>query len=246
MSHCVVFVCNTAYWQKLLNTMKQLVSIGKYKGDIVVVIGDDKNEKTEEINLSKYIGRNIIVKKFPEINFGNDFNKYFKNLKRHQRWTWSGFQYHKYYVFDKYFKKWDNIFYMDSGIKIYKDINPMLKLFKKNTLLAHSDAWPKYKWKLDNQFDKTQDKFNELKKEFNLNVDYPQSTIMLYDTNIIKDNTLNNLIELTKKYPISITNDQGIIALYWTSIDKKWEQIELGYYAYFKMNDNQTMSKLVR
>ena len=37
---------------------------------------------------------------------------------------------------------------------------------------------------------------------------------MLYDTNIITDDTYNNLLNLLMEYPISRTNDQGIIALY--------------------------------
>ena len=240
---CVVFVCNTKYWSKLLNSIKDLVTIGNYKGDIVVIIGNDKNEKDEEVKLSKYIGKNVIVKKFPDINFGNEFNKYFKTLKRLKRWVHREFQYHKFYVFDKFFKKWDNIFYIDCGMKIVRDINPMLKLFKENTILAHSDGWPTYENKLLCQFDKTQNKYKDLEKEFELNVDYFQTTIMMFDTKIIKDNTVEELINLTKKYPISITNDQGMIALYWIGKYKKWEQLPLGYYSFFKSFSKQVMHK---
>lgn len=49
---------------------------------------------------------------------------------------------------------------------------------------------------------------------------------MLYDTNIINDNTFTDIYNLLLKYPISITNDQGIIALYFTQIYPCWQQIQ--------------------
>ena len=36
-----------------------------------------------------------------------------------------------------------------------------------------------------------------------LNIDYFQTTMMLYDTKIIKENTFNDLYDLTLEYPIS-------------------------------------------
>jgi hypothetical protein len=65
----------------------------------------------------------------------------------------------------------------------------------KNTLLAHSDVYPEYKLKLHNQFDMTNTKyFTKLNNKYNLNIDYFQTTIMLYDTAIIKNNTYSNYI----------------------------------------------------
>jgi hypothetical protein len=88
-----------------------------------------------------------------------------------------------------------------------------------NTLLAHSDAYPTYQWKLSCQF--LED------THFHLDIDYFQSTIMLFDTSIIEDDTFQQLYELTEKYPISTTNDQGILNLYFNCIKKKWKQIVL-------------------
>jgi hypothetical protein len=93
----------------------------------------------------------------------------------------------------------------------------MLNEVTENTLLAHSDAYPTYEWKLHVQFDKTNDYFTKLDTTYNLNIDYCQTTIMLYDTKIIKENTYDDLLNLLLEYPISITNDQGIIALYFTN-----------------------------
>ena len=137
------------------------------------------------------------------------------------------FQYHKLHLFNVFFKNWDYIFYLDCGITIFSDISPILNEITENTLLAHSDAYPTYEWKLHNQFDKNNtDYFTKLNNSFNLNIDYFQTTIMLYDTSIIENTTYTNLLNLLFEYPISITNDQGIIALYFTNIKPLFKQIK--------------------
>ena len=41
MSICFVFVCNKNYFSKFINTCNELITNGKYKGDICLVIGND-------------------------------------------------------------------------------------------------------------------------------------------------------------------------------------------------------------
>ena len=119
----------------------------------------------------------------------------------------------------------------------------MINEVKENTLLAHSDAYPTYEWKLHNQFDKTSiDYFTKLDATYNLNIDYFQTTIMLYDTKIIEENTYNELLNLLLEYPISITNDQGLIALYFTNIKPFFKQIKTNnattyFYDYLRRTD---------
>jgi len=136
------------------------------------------------------------------------------------------FQYHKFYLFDHYFKQYNYVFYLDCGIHIFQPISQLLQTKQPNTLLAHSDAYPQFEWKLKCQFDETQTKlFSELSSTYNLSQDYCQTTIMLYDTSIIDADTFQNLYDLAVKFPISKTNDQGIIALYYTQIKPHFKQI---------------------
>lgn len=224
---CVVFVCNKKYFNKFINTCEQLITNGKYNGNICLIIGDDlNNDKLLESDFIKK--NNIIIKHFPNIQFSSEFINIQKNIKRHKHWFRKKlFQYHKFHLFNTFFKQWNYIFYLDCGIKIFSDISPMINEFTENTLLAHSDAYPIYERKLNIQFDKSnKEYFEKLNNTFNLNIDYFQTTIMLYDTKIIKDNTYNNLLNLLMNYPISITNDQGIIALYFTNIEPLFKQIK--------------------
>ena len=226
--HCVVLLCDRAYFNKFIYTCNQLITNGKYSGTICLVIGDDlNNDKLLECDFIK--NNNIIIKYFPNIQFTNGFLDIQKNLNRQPHWFQKKFQFHKFHLFNTFFKQWKYIFYLDCGITIFSDITPLLNEINinENTLLAHSDAFPTYEWKLHNQFDKNNTGyFTKLNNSFNLNIDYFQTTIMLYDTSIIENNTYTNLLNLLLEYPISITNDQGIIALYFTNIKPLFKQIK--------------------
>jgi hypothetical protein len=162
------------------------------------------------------------------------------------------FQWHKLHLFNTFFKQWDYIFYLDCGITIFSDISPIINEITENTLLAHSDAYPRYEWKLHTQFDKTNTEFfTKLNNTYNLNIDYFQTTTMLYDTKIIKNDTYDNLLKLSIEYPISRTNEQGIIALYFTNIQPLFKQIKIHneftyFYDYLSRNNNKyIMLKLI-
>ena len=76
------------------------------------------------------------------------------------------FQWHKLYLFNSYFKQWKYIFYIDCGMNIYKEIQPLIDCKKENILLAHSDAYPSYKWKLSRQLDETNNEYFEIKNDW--------------------------------------------------------------------------------
>jgi hypothetical protein len=39
-THCVVFLCNQAYFSKFIKTCTELVTVGNYRGAICLVIGN--------------------------------------------------------------------------------------------------------------------------------------------------------------------------------------------------------------
>ena len=223
---CVVFVCNTAYFNRFIYTCNQLITNGKYNGNICLVIGDDLyNNKLLNCNIIK--NNNIIIKHFRDIKFPDKYLEINNNIKSDGRHLTKKFQWHKLHLFNSFFKQWKYIFYLDCGMTIYSDISPMLNETTENTLLAHSDAYPSYERRLHEQFDKTNiEYFTKLNNEYNLNIDYFQTGIMLYDTNIIENDTYDNLLKLSIDFPISISNEQGIMALYFTNIRPLFKQIK--------------------
>jgi hypothetical protein len=239
MKVCTVLLTNDKYFEKMLYTLDRILHYG-YNNDICIVVGDDLCN-SNKLNHPLLQHSRIIIKYFPDISFSETFLYKFKTITREAHWRDKIFQYHKFYLFNTFFKQWDFIFYIDAGTNVYSSIEPIINSYVPNKFLAHSDAYPSYEWKLRIQF--IEDSlFADLEQEYNLNVDYPQTTIMLYDTNLINDDTFNVLISLSERYPISKTNDQGIIALYVTNIKKCWEQIKLGddntwYYDYIRRLD---------
>jgi hypothetical protein len=223
---CVVFVCNKSYFDKFINTCNQLIKNGKYNGNICLVVGDDlNNDALLECDFIK--NNNIITKYFPNIQFSNDFLIVNNEIKTDDRHLTKKFQWHKLHLFNTFFKQWNYILYVDCGMTIFSDISPIINECIENTLLAHSDAYPTYEWKLHNQFDKTNTEFfTKLNNTYNLNIDYFQTGILLYDTKIIQNDTYDNLLKLSMEYPISRTNEQGIMALYFTNIHPLFKQIK--------------------
>jgi hypothetical protein len=207
----------------MLSTLSDLKNTG-YNKDICLVIGNDLlNSDKLKTNLLE----GVFIKHFKDIDFSNGFLNSFYTMEREDYWRSKIFQYHKLHLFNTFFKKWDYIFYIDSGVKIYSSIDPILDSVKEYKLLAHSDAYHTYEWKLNTQFSRTDPYFQILSENYDLDIDYPQTTIMLYDTLLIDDNTYSDLLSLSEEIKISRTNDQGIIALYFTNIKKVWEQIRI-------------------
>jgi hypothetical protein len=240
---CVVFLCDKAYFEKFIYTCNQLITNGKYNGNICLVVGDDlNNDALLDCDFIK--SNNIIIKYFPNIQFSNDFLIVNNDIKTDGRNLTKKIQWQKLHLFNIFFKQWNYIFYLDCGITIFADISPIINEVTENTLLAHSDAYPKYEWKLHTQFDKTNTKFfTKLYNTYNLNIDYFQTTIMLYDTKIIQNDTYEKLLKLSIEYPISITNEQGIMALYFTNIQPLFKQIkthneDIYFYDYLSRNNN--------
>lgn len=240
---CVVFLCDKAYFNKFIYTCNQLIINGKYNGNICLVVGDDlHNDKILDCDIIK--NNNIVIKYFPNIQFSNEFSIINNNIKTDGRNLTKKFQWHKLHLFNTFFKQWNYIFYLDCGITIFSDISPIINQITENTLSAHSDGYPTYEWKLHNQFDKTNTEFfTKLNNTYNLNIDYFQTTIMLYDTKIIQTDTYDNLLNLSIEYPISVTNEQGIMALYFTNIKPLFKQIKthnehIYFYDYLSRNFN--------
>lgn len=241
-SICCVFTCNLNFLDKFKITCSQLINNGKYNGDITLIIGDDM--ELEDTRNDIFIkDNNVNVIKFNNVNFPDNINSILESVNDDGRCRDKKFQWHKIYIFDIYFKKWDYVLYLDCGLSINHDISPIIESRVKGRLLARSDAYPTMVWKLKCQFDQTKDLYSLLSNEYNMDIDYFHTTIILYDTCIISDKLIPNLLDLTYRFPITRTNEQGIMALYFTSIDKKWDEFPLEnekyrYYQYNRNNDD--------
>ena len=240
---CCVFTCDKLFLGAFKKTANELIHNGKFNNDIVLIIGNDINE--HEIKLDPFITENNInIFKICNIFFEQEINKQLESVKTDGRNLNKKFQWHKLHVFNIFFKKWDYVFYLDCGMKIHSDIKPILDLRQKNSFIAQSDNYPDNGWDLSIQFDKTNNLFNDLNKQYILNIDYPQTGLMLFDTGLITNGLFNELLEIVYKYPITKTNEQAYVSLYFTNINNKWVKLPIGddnvyFYHPFRLNKDK-------
>jgi len=229
MKTVITLCCNTPYLASALKTIHQVRTVGKYNGDIVFFHGNDISNDNESI-IRMIENYDVKVKYFPNI----DTDYVSEVLNRAKELAYPAkqkiFQFHKFYTFDVYFKQWDRVLYLDCGIHVYGDIQRMFNIDCTNCFMAHSNPYPQHYglWKLDHEFELRNEPeiVEKLFKNFDMSLeDYFQSTIMLFDTVVIKEDTVSKLIELMNEYPISNANDQGILNLYFIFISKTWKLI---------------------
>jgi len=224
---CIILVFDKGYVNKSYETIKEIREIGQYTGDIVCIVSDDLKDHTDLL----YADEKIIIKHFKEID-KSALNEMLeitpitldmqgKNKPIH----WQKFNCFRTYFRDNYKK----CLYLDTGMRIIKPLDKIINLDCKNKILAHSDCYPTYEWKLHRQFDYTvfPKEYEELVNTYNLNINYFQATMYMFDTEIIYDDTYDSLVDLSNKYPNSKTNDQGIMNIYFLCIRNIWEQIKI-------------------
>ena len=235
-STCVVLVSDYAYLAKATKTIVSLRLQGQYSGPICLIIGDDlHNHEILKQPLFERLG--ILFLHFPNLTLPDETLTLMKNLDRPSHWFPKRFQFHKFHLFHPFFKQWQRIFYLDAGLTILNPIQPILDSWRPKKLLAHSDGFPTFQWTLRDQFVPVSPYSEQLSERFDLDINYPQTTILLFDSSILDENTLPDLYSLLLEFPTAKTNDQAIIALYFTSIRKVWHQIPTGddttnYYDY--------------
>jgi len=232
----VVLMCNDNefYKNELRRTITELRSNGNYHDDIVLLIGDDLLHKQDQL-IDIVNNHKVIIKYFKTIDRSQYIQKFIEKPFKEgdKREITKSFQFHKFYIFDHYFKKWEKVLYIDAGMHIMKDIYKILNIHCNDKILVHSDGYPYFKNKLDSQFEKIEYShlFNILKQHYNLNVNHFQTGIILFNTILlnIHKNIFNDLLHLSHQFYNTRTNEQAIMNLFFYN---NWQQLPL--------NDNET------
>ena len=221
-NNCVITFCDSRYLNSAQFTINSLRTVGGYSGAIVLMVGDD-------LKYLKSNDPNLIIKYFPTIDRTEILTPLQGISTSDGRDLYRQFQWHKIYCFDIYFKQWDKCFVIDAGMHVMKPIYKFFNLNCKNKLLAHSDAYPTYERRLSDSFEKDRfkDLYSELEQKYDLNVDYFQCTMLLYDTNIIKEDTFKRIKTLADRYINTKANEQPILNLIFNIEDRVWSQIQL-------------------
>jgi hypothetical protein len=210
-----VFVSCHNYFYKTYITIKDLRTTGNWQGDIVLIpLGFHIDEKF----LSEF---NIIEKKFESINKSELLEKIglngFSNSDKREINKLN--QWEKLHVFDDYFRKWQRVVFLDSGLRIFDNVKYLLELEYKGAILAPNDAAPNYypEQVFGNQLSNDNPEIIELiKNDFTANIfqSYHMLNCMwVYDTQILDVCNKTQLIEAMNRYPVCKTNEMGIMNL---------------------------------
>lgn len=225
----MVLFSNEPYINRALQTILEIRVIGKWDDDIVLMLPESLLNHPQMLLFAEQF--RVTLRKVQEVNVHpiiEHWQKYPQNPDYGYVMV-REFMYHKFQVFDTFFKKWDIIFYLDSGAKIQGDLNRMKAACEPNgCYYAHSDAYPTYEWKLSTQFCfdmMTKEEEVAIKQIYKFDCDYFQGTMCIYDTKIIEEDTVSRLYELALKYPITRRMDQGILNLYFLCERNLWKQI---------------------
>jgi hypothetical protein len=220
---CVALVTNRSHFQRCLLTIWQLRWFGKYRGDVVVVVGDDLRYAIPSIQ-KLTIG--VIPVYFPDIDREEALTRLKKAENTSHVVFTKPFQFHKIYCFSTFFKNWKKVLYMDTKMRVFHPIQPLLELDCSNSVIAHSDAFPEYSRSLGSQFNLSD--FPEMGAKIEalapLTADYFQTGMMLYDTALIDEGTVDELIELSQEFFNANSNEQAIMNL-WAERHNLWKKL---------------------
>jgi hypothetical protein len=220
---CVLLVTNAAYLSRALKTILEVRVFGRFQGDIVLMVGDDLLHALPVLRRSLL---RIIPIHRKDLDLTNHLDQLRGGIGLGGPEFSKTFQYHKFYCFDVALRRWNRILYIDAGMRVNNPIRSLLKLECEGALLAHSDAFPEFKWVLRNQFnfEDFPKALEEMKGHVSLESDYFQTTMMLYDSAIIRPSSVSELLALLEQFPNSRTNDQGIINL-WALERRLWKPL---------------------
>jgi hypothetical protein len=159
------------------------------------------------------------------------------------------YYYANYFIFDMYMKKWDYVVYMDCDFTIFGDLNLVVEdeIMRKNVISVDIEPFSIHEYFCQG-WDENEKKLSlvELSEQYDLNKKGFNAGYIEFNTNIINEETLQNLLNLSNKLQ-RINNhtspngsDQPIFNLYFIN--------DLNYItdrkiSYWKGSDEKTVAQ---
>lgn len=237
----VLLASNEAYFSKCSQTIRALRTTGNYIGAIEYVAFDNGALMSArmESGITNVRPLNVVVPDtVPSITPCTLLHK-----KRRSLNTSTAYLHKALVTMSPWWRAlYRVILFLDCGIRVHKSIKPLLGMasaishYDVPRFYAHSNAYPTYEWSLRTGFHRncSTSLYAQLKSEHNLNSDYFQSTVMLYDTRLLQN--LSALISLYIRFGPIADGDQDILSLYYMSIVRHWTPLPVGgphcYYDY--------------
>jgi hypothetical protein len=226
MKTVVVTLTDKGYFHKCKRTIVDIRSRGKWTDDLVLItVGFDAPR-----NFLDYY--RVIQKRVEHIDTSAVLAAYKEHPIRptcDNREFAKLTQWDKFYVFDTYFAQWDKVIYFDAGLRIFDSISYLDNLPCKGVLMAPDDA-PAYDTtkRFNNiiEVDRNPEVVKELFQEYGSDILYQRyflNCLWVYDTGILQQITMQEMVDTMNKYPICRCNEMTIMNLLVTFKHKLWK-----------------------
>lgn len=226
----LVVMCNRAQVERAAETVRSLRKTGNYTGEVVVMHAEE--DLPERDARKTFEGFDVEFVSFP-LNISQYIVP--PNLPGHgpqgqgKNQTTAWIYFFKFNILDPIFAaRWCRVLYLDSGITANSDINHYLDtVIPSDRLYAPTDGGPNNHWTLSRQFAEGTT-LGKLQKKFDLSVEYPQTTMLYFNTETVIDldpGVKERMFELQRTYPVGVTLDQAYFALYYTNIHPIWKNL---------------------
>ena len=220
----VALVTDINYFHKALKTIEQLRGPGGWQEDVVLLAVDfDPNPLAIQ-------PLNVQVRRVQHI----DTTKLVEAYKTHplkssdNRHTGKLIQWDKLQVFSDFFGKWDRVVYFDAGLHIFDTIQPLLDLPWRGKFLAPDDSNPYdngNRFQCQVQLSANSEVAMTFLEDWSsklLDEHYFLNCLWVYDTALLSQVSMEEMIDAMNKYPICGTNEMTILNLFFTFKLKVW------------------------
>lgn len=204
-----VTLCDRLYYPRALRTIRDIRTVGKWTGDIVLITVDFFDEIVNTYGVMYYRIKQLSTEKLVEV-----WKKFPIKPMQDQRHTKKLAQFSKLHVFDDFFKQWDRVVFVDAGMRVLDDVKYILSLEWKGRFVAPDDT-NRFDTQID--LDANPDVSYKILKEFGREIvssSYFINCMWLYDTKLLDICNSAQLIEGMNEYPICRTNEMTLMNLF--------------------------------
>ena len=226
MKTVVVTLTDQGYFHKCKRTILDIRSRGEWTGDLILItVGFDAPR-----NFLDYY--HITQKRVEHLDCSNVLQGYQRcpirptcDNREFAKLT----QWDKFYVFDPFFSQWDKVIYLDAGLRVLDRIQYLADIPCTNVLMAPDDAAA---YDTQKRFggiietDRNPEVVEKLFQEYDrdmLNQRYFLNCIWMYDTSLLSQISVQELVDTMNKYPICRCNEMTVMNLLFTFKYKVWK-----------------------
>lgn len=212
MTTVFVTLSDQSYFPKAVRTIQELRDYGKWEGDVILIAVDfDPNP----VDLP-----NVIIYRTSHINTDGLLESFRKNPIKpmpDNRHFGKLYQWDKMQVFKPYFRQWDRIVFVDAGMRVFDNVQPLLDLPWKGRFLAPDDSDPydngnrfRTQLDLDANTEARELMFSEFPTKF-LKSKYFNNCIFVFDSCLTYQTSFEEMEDYMNKFPIFMCNETGLM-----------------------------------